>query len=146
VHRVEFEINREDLGQFSLVGTDETMRCVGDIWAYCTSQWLTHRSPIDDANRARWPCSAEWSCVQSAQLAQKRVGAERVSARLRCGSLRKLTPGLTGYLVSSAALSGTSGVDDTVAAVGHPLRQEEIARGVPFTERVRMRRLQDRFR
>lgn len=146
MHRVEFEVNREGLGQFSLLGADETLRAVGDVWAYCTCQWLTHPSPIDDANRARWPFSPEWRCVQEARLTQHRIGAERISAGLRCGSLRKLTPGLTGYLVSFAALSGTSGIDDTVAAVGHHLRRDEAARGMSFSERVRMRRLQGRYR
>ncbi|HZT66890.1 MAG TPA: hypothetical protein VFA11_13965 [Acidimicrobiales bacterium] len=142
IHRVEFELNRKGLAQFGLLGPAETLASAGDLWRYGTTEWLTHRSPTADGNRARWPTSAEWCCVQRATLAQRRVGADRITSQLRCGSLRKLTPGLAGYLVSFAVLSGTSGIDDTVSALGHHLRQDELARGLAFSERIRRRRLE----
>jgi hypothetical protein len=100
VIRVELEWNREGLAQFGLTGVDDTLAAVGDLWRYGTGEWLTHRSPTTDTNRARWPVSPEWTCVQDATLAHHAIGAERVSRKVRSGSLRRLTPALVGYLVA----------------------------------------------
>lgn len=146
VRRVEFELNRACLTQFGVWSPDKALAAVGDIWRYCTTEWLTHRSPTADTNVARWPTSAEWTSVQQARLAQRTIGAERIKGQLRCRSLRTLMPGLTGYVVSFAALSGTTGIDDTMAALGHRLNLEEMATGVSVSERIRRRKLEDRFR
>ena len=146
VIRVELEWNREGLDQFGLTGVDETLAAVGDLWRYGTEEWLTHRSPTPDGNRARWPVSTPWTSVQTATLAQHVVGANRVSQQQRAGSLRRMTPALVGYLVAFAVLSGTTGIDDTVAAVARLLRRDEILRGKAFADRTRHRLLDGRFR
>lgn len=145
VWRVEFEINRKGLDSFGVKGPEETLAAVGDIWAYCAGQWLTHRSPTGDANQARWPLTPGWEQVQGVVLAQHRVGIERVTQRLRCASLRRLTPGLVGYVVGFAVLSDTSGIDDTMVALGRHLREDETARRTPFTERMHRRRIERYF-
>jgi hypothetical protein len=146
VIRVELEWNREGLAQFGLSGVDETLGAVGDLWHYGTGEWLTHRSPTSDGNRARWPVSQQWACVQHAKLAHPSIGAERVSSQQRAGSLRPLTPALVGYVVAFAALSGTTGIDDTATALARFLRRDEITRGVAFVDRVRHRLLEGQFR
>jgi hypothetical protein len=146
VIRVELEFNREGLDQFGLSGVDETLAAVGDLWRYGTVEWLTHRSPTADGNRARWPVSPQWTCVQKATLSHHAIGAERVSRQQRAGSLRRMTPALVGYLVAFAALRGTAGIDDTMAALTRFLRYDEIVRGVAFADRVRHRLLDGRFR
>lgn len=146
VIRVELEWNREGLHQFGLSGVDETLAAVGDLWRYGTEEWLTHRSPTSDGNRARWPVSIPWTSVQKATLAQHAIGAERVSQQQRAGSLRRMTPALVGYLVAFAALRGTTGIDDTVASLTRFLRYDEILRGKAFADRVRHRLLTGRFR
>lgn len=142
VHRVEFEVNRQGLSQFGLLTPAETLAAAGDIWTYATTDWLTHRCPTADANRSRWPISAEWRCVQRAELLQRQIGAHRITTQLRCGSLRRLSPGLVGYVVSFAALSETSGIDDTMTALGHHLREDERVRGTAFSDRVWRRRVE----
>lgn len=144
--RVELEWNREGLSQFGLTGVDETLAAVGDLWRYGTEEWLTHRSPTADGNRARWPISPQWACVQQATLAHHTIGVERVSQHQQAGSLRRLTPALVGYIVAFAALRGTSGIDDTMAALTRFLRHDEILRGMAFVDRVRQRLLDGRFR
>lgn len=142
VHRVEFEVSREGLAQFGLSSPDATLAAVGDIWRYCTTDWLTHRSPTGDSNRSRWPSSPEWTCVQQARLVQRTVGAERIKSRLRCTSLRSIMPGLTGYAVTYAALVGTTGIDDTMASLGRRLHLDELVRGEPLSQRIHRRRLE----
>ena len=146
VIRVELEWNRQGLDQFGLSGVDETLAAVGDLWRYGTEEWLTHRSPTDDGNRARWPVSPPWTYVQKATLAHHAIGAERVSRQQRAGSLRRMTPALVGYLVAFAALRGTTGIDDTVSALTWFLRHDEILRGKAFADRIRQRLLDGRFR
>jgi hypothetical protein len=146
VIRVEFEWNREGLAQVGLSGVDETLAAAGSLWRYSTEEWLTHRSPTADSNRARWPVSPEWGQVRGASLAQHTVRADRVQRTFRSGSLRKLAPALVGYVVAFATLSGTTGIDETMSALGRYLHYDEIRRGVDFADRVRHRLAEGRFR
>ena len=122
------------------------MAAAGSLWRSSTGEWLTHRSPTADSNRARWHVSPEWTCVQAATLAQHTVRADRLQRTLRSGSLRKLAPALVGYLVAFATLSGTTGMDETVSALDRYLRYDEIRRGVDFADRVRPRLAEGQFR
>ena len=49
-------------------------------------------------------------------------------------------PALVGYLVSFAVLSKTTRIDDTLAALGAHLRDDEAVRRVPFAQRIQRRR------
>jgi len=146
VIRVEFEWNREGLAQVGLTGVDETLAAAGSLWRYSTEEWLTHRSPTADSNRARWPVSPEWAQVQSASLAQHTIRAHRVQRTQRSGSLRRLAPAQVGYLVAFATLSGTTGIDETVPALARYLRYDEARRGIDFADRVRRRLAERRLR
>jgi len=55
-------------------------------------------------------------------------------------------PGLVGYLVSFAALSGTFTVADTLEALTAHLAVDEIARRTTFAERVHRRRAEGGIR
>jgi hypothetical protein len=55
-------------------------------------------------------------------------------------------PGLVGYLVSFAALSGTFTVADTLEALTAHLADDEIARRTTFAERVLRRRAEGGIR
>jgi len=63
-----------------------------------------------------------------------------IRRRKRASSFRRLMPGLVGYLVSFAALSGTFTVADTLEALTSHLADDEIARRMTFAERVHRRR------
>jgi hypothetical protein len=45
VHRVEFEIGRQGIIEFDLETPAQVLAAAGNLWAYATEQWLTHRSP-----------------------------------------------------------------------------------------------------
>lgn len=146
VHRLEFEIGRQGLEQFRLRTPDQVLAGAGDLWRYCTEHWLTYRTPTGDHTRSRWPLAGEWCQVQQATLAHRRIGVDRIRETHRASSVAKLLPGLNGFLVSYAALVGTAGIDDTVGAVGHHLRDYEIVSRTPFADRVERRRTEQRFR
>ena len=114
VLRVEFEIGRQGLAQFRIDAPHHALDRCGDLWRYATTTWLSHRSPTGDGNRSRWPVSAPWQAVQRASLVTRLVGQERITQRQKAATLRKLMPGLTGYLVGFASLVQTEDIDDTL--------------------------------
>jgi hypothetical protein len=140
VHRVEFEVGRKGLSEFGLDSPAQVLAAGADIWRYCTGDWLTYRLPTADENRSRWPLAPEWAQVQGADLASGHIGLQRATAGRRAGSLRRLFPGLAGYLAAFAAIVGTADIEDTLVALDAQLRNDEIARRVPFAERVSRRR------
>jgi hypothetical protein len=140
VHRVEFEIGRKAITDFNLDTPPQVLAAAGDIWRYATGEWLTYRLPAAGTNRSRRPVAPEWLQVQQASLADEPVGIDRVAAGRRSGSLRRLFPGLAGYLAGFAVAVGTEGIEDTLVALDRQLRNDEIARRVPFPERIKRRR------
>jgi hypothetical protein len=140
VWRVELEIGRKGLTEFGLDMVREVLEATGDLWRYGTSEWLTFRSPTNDATKSRWPIAPEWRVVQQALLSERTLGLTRMAARRRAGSLRKLFPALAGYLAAFAVAVGTSEIEDTLVALDRQLRNDEIARHMTFPDRIRRRR------
>lgn len=139
VFRIELEIGRKAITDFALDTPEDVLAAVGDLWRYGTGEWLTYRTP-SRSSRSRWPIAPEWRSVQLASLAEEAVGAARIQAGKRAGSIRRIFPALTGYLAAFAAAIGTSGIEDTLVALDAQLRNDEIARHVPFEYRVVERR------
>jgi hypothetical protein len=140
VHRVEFEVGRQGLAEFGLDSPAQVLAGAGDLWRYATHDWLTYRLPATGANRSRRPLAPEWLSIQRASLCGSPIGLERITAGRRAGSIRRLFPGLAGYLATFAAVVGTAGIDDTLVALDGQLREDELGRHVPFPERIRRRR------
>jgi hypothetical protein len=126
--------------------TDAILAAVPSLWRYCTGDWLTLRTPGPDSNSSRWPVAPPWRVVQGATLAHNGTELTWIRRRKRASSFRRLMPGLVGYLVSFAALSGTFTVADTLEALTAHLAEDEIVRRRTFTERVRRRRAEGGFR
>jgi hypothetical protein len=142
VVRVELEVGRNALGEFGLDAPDGVLAGAGDLWRYGTGEWLTYRSPTADATRSRWPLAAEWRQVQQARLCHEPLGLTRIAAGRRAGTLRRIFPGLVGYLAGFAVAVGTAEIDDTLVALDGQLRNDEIARRVTFPERIERRRME----
>ncbi|MGB8651370.1 MAG: hypothetical protein WCD35_11985 [Mycobacteriales bacterium] len=140
VVRVEFELGRQALREFGLDGAVDVVTGAPGAWAALTGGWLTYRRPTADQTRARWPVADEWSEIQGASFAESAIGLERVKAGRHRGSLRKLSPGLVGYLAAAAAHLGTHDVATTLEALPPVIRDYEIASRKSFAERVRVKR------
>jgi hypothetical protein len=146
VWRIEFEIGRTALTELELFHPDAVLAAVPSLWRYCTGDWLTLRTPGPDSNSSRWPVAPPWRVVQGATLAHNGTELTWIRRRKRASSFRRLMPGLVGYLVSFAALSGTLTVADTLEALTAHMTDDEIVRRTTFTERVRRRRAEGGFR
>jgi len=140
VHRIEFEIGRKGLTDFGLDTPGDVLRAKADLWRYATGEWLSFRTPTDDSTRARWPIAPEWEQVQRSSLGNRAIGLERMSTGRMVGSLRRLMPPLVGYLAAFAAIVGAEEIDDTLGALDHHLRSDEIVRRVAFRDRIAERR------
>lgn len=140
VWRIEFEIGRTALTELELYHPDAVLAAAPSLWRYCTGEWLTLRTPGPDSNSSRWPVAATWRIIQSATSARGGTELTWIRRRKRASSFRRLMPGLVGYLVSFAALSGTFTVADTLEALTSHLADDEIARRMTFAERVHRRR------
>ena len=77
----------------------------------------TQRGPCDDGLSP-----IKWLDAQEASLRHRAVGLVRLRETRRHASIASLMPGLTGYLVSLAALTGAESIDDTVRLIGGHLR------------------------
>jgi len=136
VIRVEFEVMRTCLREFGLNTAADVVNASGAIWLYLTTQWLTYRDRTADETRSRWPLSPEWQAIQRASLVSGAHGIERMRSLQRRATLQGLAPSLNGYLASFAAVVGTTGIEDTVAALPLLLRQYGSHSGTSFEERV----------
>jgi hypothetical protein len=146
VWRIEFEIGRAALSDLDLYRPDGVLAAVPSLWAYCTAEWLTLRSPTTDSNRFRWPVDPRWRTVQSASLAHGATELRFIRDRKRAASIARLTPALVGYLVAFALWAGTTDLPHTLEALSVSVANDEIARRMTFAERVQRRRAERGFR
>lgn len=140
VVRVEFEVGRAGLREFGLHTAEELREGAPRAWAALSTSWLTYRTRTADQTRSRWPVAPEWASVQSASFAEQAVGLERVKAGRHKGSLRKLSPGLVGYLAAVGAHTGAGDLETTLLALPQLVRDYEIVSRRTFAERVRIKR------
>jgi hypothetical protein len=146
VWRIEFEIGRTALTELELYHPDAVLAAAPSLWHYCTGEWLTLRTPGPDSNSSRWPIAPSWRVIQAATMAHGATELAWIRRRKRASSFRRLMPGLVGYLVSFAVLSGTVTVADTLEALTTHLADDEIARRMTFAERVHRRRAEGGIR
>jgi hypothetical protein len=108
VWRIEFEIGRAALSALVLYRPDAVLAAAPSLWRYCTTDWLTLRSPTGDGNRSRWPLDARWDIVQSSTLAHGGTELGFIRQHKRASSIDRLMPALVGYLVAFAIWAGTT--------------------------------------
>ena len=144
--RIEFEIGRAALSALELYRPDAVMAAAPSLWRYCTTDWLTLRSPTGDANRSRWPLDARWDVVQSASLAHSGSELRFIRERKRASSIHRLMPALVGYLVAFAIWAGTTDLQNTLEALSASVENDEIIRRMTFAERVQQRRAERSYR
>jgi hypothetical protein len=140
VWRIEFEIGRAALNELELHRPDDVLAAIPSLWRYASTEWLTLRVPGADSNRSRWPLDERWRAAQSASLVHGATELKFIRGHKRAQSFRRLMPALVGYLVNFAVLSKTACIDDTLAALGARLRDDEAVRRIPFAQRVQQRR------
>ncbi|MEI8148340.1 MAG: hypothetical protein WCG62_04590 [Actinomycetes bacterium] len=146
VLRVEFEIGRQGLVEFGMEHPEVALCRAAGVWAGLTEDWLSYRSPTSDATKSRWPVAIEWESIQRASLRGDALGLDRVRNGKGAGSLRRITPALVGYLARMAFLAGANDVESSLGALRCVVADDEVVRGIHFSDRVAALVEEDRFR
>ena len=146
VWRIEFEIGRAALSALELYRPDAVLAAAPSLWRYCTTEWLTLRTPSRDANRSRWLLDPRWDVVQSAALAHGGTELRFIRESRRASSIHRLMPALVGYLVAFALWADTADLPNTLEALSASVENDEIVRRMTFAERVQQRRAERSYR
>ncbi len=140
VLRTEFEFARAALNDMDLSDPTETIANVDRLWAYATQQWLTYRKASRHSCAHRWPIAPEWEQIQNATLAGDAIPMDRITAGRRTGELRRLMPGLNGYVAGFASWTGHDTIGDACAALPEHLQAYERTSRRSFCSRVTEKR------
>jgi hypothetical protein len=141
VWRVEFEFHRTALNEMGLSDPTGTLDRVDRLWAYATGDWLTYRNPVRTRTRSSLANRDEWERIQA--LPSRRHGAPDGPhpSRPNVGELRRLMPGLNGYVAGFASWTGHDSIEDACAALPEYLRAYEQHLSVEaFADRVAEKR------
>jgi len=133
VWRLEFQLRREVLAEFSLTTPDDVIAHRNNLWTYAM-QWLSLREPTCGAPRTRWPVADAWS-----HLSRSEAGVAHsplVRRRIREHDESVLVRGLTGYASSLAAVSGVSDLDLAMLVSRRRVGEYMDATGRDFRELV----------
>lgn len=66
VYRLEYQLRREVLGQFSLNTLQDLLQSLSSLWAHLTREWLRLTLPnAEDSNQSRWPTHSLWEGLQA---------------------------------------------------------------------------------
>ncbi|MGD8191847.1 replication initiation factor [Brevibacillus ginsengisoli] len=110
VWRVEFQLRREVLKEFSINTIEELLAKESGLWAYLTQEWLTIRQPSKD-NVSRWKLKRKWRIIQQADLDYEASPLTR--ELVKQGNMKQLLDQGAGILLSIAAVGNHDSIDDT---------------------------------
>jgi len=145
VWRVEFEYGRGFLRELSLDPPEDVLEGAGDLWAYATEDWLSHRTPTADQTRSRRPVSDTWKAVQQASLRSDAIGLNRALERKKEATLEGLLPVLRGCFTSASAQWGADGMVEALDRFGSYLHSWETATGHTIEGEIATKRRNGRW-
>lgn len=141
VVRVEFQVRRDALREFSLNSPADVLASRRVLWEHLTGKWLSLREPsAADSNRSRWPVAEPWSFIQAADLNGAPVGEELVRRGSEAGGIRRLVPALVGYATKAGALKDVSDADELMVCLRRLFERDASERGLSIESRLTMQR------
>jgi hypothetical protein len=135
VWRLEYQYRRAVLAEFNLVGVDETVASVQDLWRYGTEEWMSLRVPTNHSVRRRWPVDPVWEEIRAIRIMPTMTGVVR--RRLEEANELKLLQGLQGYATSLAARRDRQQLGEAMDDFGTLVSSYLAARGRRFTDEVK---------
>ncbi|HZG18046.1 MAG TPA: replication initiation factor [Candidatus Bathyarchaeia archaeon] len=110
VWRVEFQLRREVLKEFSINTIEDLLEKENGLWAYLTQDWLTIRQPSQD-NVSRWRIKRKWRIIQEGGL--NYMASPLTRDLVKEGNMMQLLSQGSGLLLSIAAVGNHSSLDET---------------------------------
>ena len=130
VWRIEFEMKTKFLREVGIIQAEDGLARANELWAYATDEWLTFRELAEDENKSRWPVASEWLTIQRASLRGDALSVERVREDESVASLKRLIPGLKGYVSAVGARLGAVDLPSAIHAAFDVLSADEERTGL----------------
>ena len=131
VMRLEYQIKRQILREFSIRSVEELLAHRADLWAYCM-QWLRLVTPsTTDASKERWPNHPLWDVLIEAPWGVERGEPLTRNRKTRPPSERSMFVNGIGAITSFMALAGISDFDEGLHLFGsavHAYHRKESQR------------------
>jgi len=113
VWRLEFQLRREVLNQFSISKLVALTECSNDVWRYCTHDWLRLVFDEETKNRTRLETHPLWNEIQQVKFGPGTyTGVVRKVSRSRKANLKAIHLNGLGYMTAFAAANGYDTVDE----------------------------------
>ncbi len=107
VWRLEFQLKRDVLKQFSVQKVSDFTECSNDLWRYCTNDWLRLALESKAKNKTRWETHPAWEAIQQVKFGNGAcTGVCRDVSKSRRPNEKALYLNSLGYLTDYAALKG----------------------------------------
>ena len=115
VWRLEFQLRREVLNQFSISKLVELTECSNDVWRYCTNDWLRLVDEGEAKNRTRLETHPLWNEIQQVKFGPGNyTGVTRNVSRSRKANMKAICLNGLGYITGYAAEKGHDTVNNKV--------------------------------
>ena len=117
VWRLEFQLKRNVLKQFSISTVADLTECSNDLWRYCTNDWLRLALESTAKNKTRWKTHRVWIEIQQVKFgAGAYTGVCRDVSRSKQPNLKALFLNGLGYMTDYAAYKNFDTVNLDVLA------------------------------
>jgi hypothetical protein len=144
VWRLEFELKREILSQFSVQALNLCLENLNGLWAYATEDWLKLTIPsAEDGNRSRWPIHTLWGYLSEVDFETDGGPLSRQFSPERIPSDRRLFDLGFSAICSLMARDGITdfyqGLEAYGTALYHYLNNRAMNDGTDFDRYVQER-------
>lgn len=106
VWRIEWQVRKEVLKDFSIATFDDLMAQVGDLLRYLATEHTSLRVPTDDSNSSRWPLHPLWKDLLEKIATLRSLGITRIHGQNSVLEERmmRMAISINGYLKMVAAI------------------------------------------
>lgn len=137
VWRVEFQLRRKVLKEFSIDSVEDSFQNLESLWKYLTGQWLQIRKPEKDRKVTDWAITRKWAVVQSAVDYE---APDLIRQKVKQGNLEKLKAQAGGLLISIGAAEYADKMDFVLDSLKDYLSTKLKKTGKTFEREVYLRK------
>lgn len=139
VWRVEFQLRRKVLKEFSFDSVEDTFLELDPLWKYLTCEWLEIRKPKKNEKVTNWILTKKWQVVQSAI---EYNAPALIRLKIKKGNIEKIKAQAGGLLISMDAAEDDGGIDATLDSLKEYVIEKLKRKKKKFEDEVQKRKKQ----
>lgn len=139
VWRVEFQLRRKVLKEFSFDSVEDTFLELDALWKYLTCEWLELRKPVKNVQVSRWQIKTKWQVIQTAV---EYDAPALIRLKIKKGNLEKLKAQAGGLLISIGAAEFIDDIKGTVESLEDYMIEKLKKKKKKFDNEVKIRQKQ----